>query len=239
VRVAALYDVHGNLPALEAVLADVETEDVDAVVVGGDVLWGPFQSECLAALRSRDARFVAGNCERDVLAAVNESSAWCRAQLAPDELDFVSGWPATLELAVDGLGSAVFCHATPRSDEEILTRTTPEEDVAAVLSGVDADVVVCGHTHVQYDRSLSGAPRLVNAGSVGLPYQGEPGAFWALLGPGVELRRTPYDFEAALSSLARSGFPSAGEIFADSIRGTASAESATAYFESRRRSVHG
>jgi putative phosphoesterase len=237
-RVAALYDVHGNLPALEAVLADVGSEDVDAVVVGGDVLWGPFQSECLAALRSYDARFVAGNCERDVLAAVNESSAWCRAQLSADDIDLVSGWPAKIELAVDGLGSVVFCHATPRSDDEILTRTTPEADVAAALSRVDADVVVCGHTHVQYDRSVSAAPRLVNPGSVGLPYQGEPGAFWALLGPGVELRRTPYDFEAALSSLASSSFPSAAEIFGDSIRGAASAESATAYFESKRRSVH-
>jgi predicted phosphodiesterase len=234
VRVAALYDVHGNLPALEAVLSEVERENVDTVVVGGDVLWGPFQSECLAALRSHDALFVAGNCEREVLAASDESSAWCRAQLEGDEIDFVSGWPATVELVVDGLGSAVFCHATPRSDDEILTRTTPEEDVAVALAGVDADVVVCGHTHVQYDRRVSGAPRVVNAGSVGLPYQGEPGAFWALVGEEVELRRTLYDVDAALASLASSGFPSAAEIFGDSLQGAASAESATAYFESKR-----
>jgi len=234
-RVAALYDVHGNLAALEAVLAGVDAEDVDALVVGGDVLWGPFQSECLAALRSRDALFVAGNCEREVLAASDESSTWCRAQLAAGELDFVSGWPATVRLQLDGLGSAVFCHATPRSDDEILTRTTPEADVAAALSGVEADVVVCGHTHVQYDRRVSGAPRLVNAGSIGLPYQGEPGAFWALLGPGVELRRTTYDVDAALVSLASSGFLSSAEIFGESLRGAASAESATAYFESKRR----
>ena len=234
-RVAALYDVHGNLPALVAVLAELEREDVDTLVVGGDVLWGPFQAECLAALRPYDPLFVAGNCERDVLAAVNESSAWCRAQLGEDDLAFVSGWPLTAELQLNGLGSALFCHATPRSDEEILTRTTPEEDVAVSLSGVDAGVVVCGHTHVQYDRRLSGAPRLVNAGSVGLPYQGEPGAFWALLGPEVELRRVTYDVDAALASLATSGFPSAAEIFGDSLRGAASAESATAYFESKRR----
>jgi len=236
-RVAALYDVHGNLPALVAVLAEVETENVDAVVVGGDVLWGPFQSECLAALREHDARFVAGNCEREVLAASDESSAWCRAQLTADELDFVSRWPATVELAVDGLGSAVFCHATPRSDDEILTRTTPETDVAAAFSGAAADVVVCGHTHIQYDRRISGAPRLVNACSVGLPYQGEPGAFWALVGPDVELRRTSYDVDTALASLATSGFPSAAEIFRDSVSGTAIAESATAYFKSKRRTV--
>jgi predicted phosphodiesterase len=235
-RVAALYDVHGNLPALEAVLAEVETENVvDAVVVGGDVLWGPFQSECLAVLRAHDATFVAGNCERDVLGAVNESSAWCRAQLSADELDFVSGWPATVELEPEGLGSAVFCHATPRSDDEILTRTTPDADVVATLSGIEADVVVCGHTHVQYDRRPAGAPRLVNAGSVGLPYQGAPGAFWAVIGPEIELRRTSYDADAALASLASSGFPSAAEIFGESLHGTASAESATAYFEAKRR----
>jgi predicted phosphodiesterase len=235
VRIAALYDVHGNLPALEAVLAEVDTENVDAVVVGGDVLWGPFQSECLGALRARDATFVAGNCERDVLGAVDESSAWCRAQLSPDELDFVSRWPATVELQLDGLGSFVFCHATLRSDTEILTRATPDADVVAAVSGTEADAIVCGHTHVQYDRRVDGAPRLVNAGSVGLPYQGEPGAFWALLGSEVELRRTPYDVEAALASVASSGFPSAADVFGESLRGTASAESATAYFEAKRR----
>jgi putative phosphoesterase len=235
VRIAALYDVHGNLPALEAVLAEVDTENVDAVVVGGDVLWGPFQSECLGALRAHDATFVAGNCERDVRGAVDESSTWCRAQLSSEELDFVSRWPATVELQLDGLGSVVFCHATPRSDTEILTRTTPDADVVAAVSGTEADAIVCGHTHVQYDRRVDGAPRLVNAGSVGLPYQGEPGAFWALLGSEVELRRTPYDVGAALASVASSGFPSAADVFGESLRGTASAESATAYFEAKRR----
>jgi predicted phosphodiesterase len=234
VRVAALHDVHGNLPALVAVLAEIETEDVDGIVVGGDVLWGPFQSECVAALRAAGALFVSGNCERDVLAAANECATWCRAQLTADELDFVSGWPATVQLDVEGLGSVVFCHATPRSDQEILTRTTPDADVAAALSDVDADLVVGGHTHVQYDRYVPGRPRLVNAGSVGLPYQGEPGAFWVLLEADLELRRTTYDVEAALASLASSGFPSATEIFGDSLRGAASAESATAYFESKR-----
>jgi putative phosphoesterase len=234
-RVAALYDIHGNLPALEAVLAEIEAESLDTVVAGGDVLWGPFQSECVAALRHHDARFVAGNCERDVLAPATETAQWCRAQLAGNELDSISHWPATLELEVEGLGHVLFCHATPRSDDEILTRTTPEADVAAALSGVDADVVVCGHTHVQYDRRVTGGPRLVNAGSVGLAYQGEAGAFWVLLGPDVQLRRTPYDVESALASLADSGFPAAADVFGDSLRGTASAESATAYFESKRR----
>jgi predicted phosphodiesterase len=239
VRVAALYDVHGNLPALEAVLAEVGAEGVDAIVVGGDVLWGPLQSECLAALRSREALFLAGNCERDVLGAVNESSAWCRSQLSSDELEFVSAWPMTVDVDVGGLGTALFCHATPRSDVENLTRATPDADIVAALGGVDADLVVCGHTHVQYDRETAGAPRVVNAGSVGLPYQGQPGAFWAMLGPGVELRRTEYDVDVAVALLANTGFPSAAEIFADSLLGTADAESATAYFQSRRAAARG
>ncbi len=234
-RVAALYDIHGNLPALDAVLEEVATQDVDAIVVGGDVLWGPFQSECVTALRAVGSRFLAGNCEREVLAAVGESSRWCREQLTPDEVAFVSAWPATLELDVDGLGRVLFCHATPRSDDEILTRMTPDGEVALALLGVDADVVVCGHTHVQLDRRVPSAPRLVNAGSVGLPYQGETGAFWVLLDADVELRRTPYDVESAIAALSETGFRSARDVFGESLRGTISAESATAHFESKRR----
>ncbi len=233
-RVAALFDIHGNLPALEAVLAEVETEHVDRIVVGGDALFGPLQSECLTALRALDADFVAGNCERDVLAAANQSCVWCRDRLTEGELELVSGWPMTMELDVDGLGSVRFCHATPRRDNEVLTRSTPDANVAEALAAVTADVVVCGHTHVQYDRDVSGGLRVVNAGSVGLPYQGEQGAFWALLEGDVELRRTSYDPESALSTLVSTGFPEVEEIFSDSIHGAASAESASAYFESKR-----
>jgi predicted phosphodiesterase len=235
VRVAALYDVHGNLPALDAVLGEVDREDVDAIVAGGDVLWGAFQSECIVALRNVGALFLAGNCEREVLGLSDVSSTWCRARLAADEIGFVSAWPATVELDVDGLGRVLFCHATPRSDDEILTRLTPDEEIADALAGTVADLVVCGHTHVQDDRSPRGAPRLVNAGSVGMPYQGERGAFWAVLGPTVELRRTTYDVNAALASLTSSGFPSAADIYGESLQGTVTAESATAYFESKRR----
>jgi predicted phosphodiesterase len=234
VRVAALYDIHGNLPALEAVLAELESDGVERIVVGGDVLWGPFQSECLDALRRRDAVFLSGNCERDVLAASDESSAWCRDQLSAGELEFVASWPALVELDVDGLGRVAFCHATPRSDTENLTRSMPDADVREALADVDADVVVGGHTHVQDNRPLAGGPRFVNAGSIGLPYQGEHGAFWALLGPDVELRRTPYAMDAALESLAGSAFPSVLEIFREPVRGMASAESATAYFAAKR-----
>jgi len=233
-RVAALYDIHGNLPALKAVLEEVAREQVDAIVVGGDVLWGPLQPECLNVLRAAGALFLAGNCERDVLGVVDVSSRWCRDQLTTDDVEFVSAWPATLELELDGLGHALFCHATPRSDRENLTRLTADEDVAAALFGVDADIVVCGHTHVQLDRLVPNRPRLVNAGSVGLPYQGDTGAFWAILGVDIEFRRTPYDVESAVALLSETGFPGAADVFGESLRGTISAESATAFFESKR-----
>ncbi len=234
-RVAALYDVHGNVPALQAVLAEVEREKIEMTVAGGDVLWGPFQSECVDLLRAHGALFVSGNCEREILAGADESSAWCLGQLSSSEREFVSTWPAGVELEIEGLGRALFCHATPRSDEEILTRLTPDSDVAAALERADVDVVVCGHTHVQQDRRVPGVPRLVNAGSVGLPYQGRPGAFWAVLERGVEFRRTEYDFVSALDVIRASGFPGAVQIFEDSLVGAATAESATAHFESKRR----
>jgi predicted phosphodiesterase len=234
-RVAALYDVHGNLPALEAVLAEVREEEIGTIVVGGDVLWGPFQRECVSALRAAGARFVAGNCERTVLAAADDNTRWSRQQLDTDTIRFVAGWPSTVALDVDGLGHVLFCHATPRSDEETITRQTSARDLVVAFADAAADVVVCGHTHVQYDRGVPGGARVVNAGSVGLPYQGEPGAYWAILGPAVELRRTSYDVEPALETLLASGFPSAGDVFPESLRGSITAESATEHFEAKRR----
>jgi predicted phosphodiesterase len=232
--VAALYDVHGNLPALAAVLAELEREGVTEIVAGGDVLWGPYQSECIALLRDAGAVFLAGNCERDVLHGSSDRDRWCRAQLTDAEQAFVASWPATHGTRVDGLGDVVFCHATPSSDEAILTRASPDSAVAEALRGVTADVVVCGHTHVQFDRSAPGAPRLVNAGSVGLAYELVPAAYWALLGPEVELRRTDYDLEAAATELLGSGFPEADEVFGAALRGEVSPDEATAHFESQR-----
>jgi predicted phosphodiesterase len=233
-RVAALYDVHGNLPALEAVLAEVRREQVDAVVSGGDVVLGPLPAECLALLRDAGARFLAGNCERLVLDRAGERDSWCLDQLEQQDRGLIASWPQTLELEPDGLGTVLFCHATPRSDEEILTVLTPDRAVAEALAGTTADLVVCGHTHVQYDRRVPSRPRLVNAGSVGLAHEGSPGARWALLGPTVELRTTPYDVEAALRTLHEPGFPEAAELFDESVRGEVTAQQASEAFESRR-----
>jgi putative phosphoesterase len=166
-RVAVVADVHGNLPALEAVLAEIEA---DELVCCGDVYQGgPFGDECRALLEAAGARFVRGNADEG--AGVD--------------------WPLTLELDVEGLGPVLFCHGSPRSEHEIITKVSPEPRLEGILAGVDTDVVVHGHTHVQYDRPVAGR-RLVCPGSVGMPYEGVRGAFWALLGPDVEFCRTEY-----------------------------------------------
>jgi putative phosphoesterase len=234
VRVAALYDVHGNLPALEAVLEDVRAEGVDAVVSGGDVVWGPQPGEALHRVEEAATHFVRGNTERYIaLGGEAPPAVWSRARLTPDELERIVGWPESVELDVDGLGRVLFCHASPRGDEDGLTEATPDEIATPLLAGIDADLVVCGHTHHQFDRTIAGV-RVVNAGSVGLPYEGRRGAFWALLGPEVELRRTDYDVDAALPVLLGSGFPNAERAFRASLGEPVAKAERIAWYESQR-----
>ena len=205
-RVAALYDVHGNLPALDAVLAEV---DADVILVGGDAVAGPWPAETLARLRGLegDVHFIRGNADREIAEqtpglAPPHLMEFVRSRLSAEEIDFRGSLPLTESVAVDGLGDVLFCHATPRNDEEIFTRISPDDRWRAALDGVEADVVVCGHTHIQFDRRIDDI-RLINAGSVGMPYEHEPGAYWALLGPDVELLRTPY----APADIAACGWP--------------------------------
>lgn len=232
-RIAALYDVHANLPALEAVLAEV---DADTILVGGDVALGPMPKETLALLRERGATFIRGNCDRAVGGVAEDDPwvdriLWVREQLDDEGLAFLRNLPHPLSLEVDGLGPVLFCHGSPRSDEEILTAITPPKRLDPILDGVQEDVVVCGHTHAQFDR-LVGDRRLVNAGSVGMAYEAEPGiAAWALLGPTVELRRTPYDVERAAELVRRTGFPGADEFADETLLHPPSAEEVTAHFE--------
>jgi predicted phosphodiesterase len=237
-KVAALYDVHGNLPALEAVLADLAELDVDAVVVGGDVCIGPMPRESLERLLALGERalFLRGNGDRELSEAQDadglwaERTRWSAGQLERGQLAWLAALPDTQTVDVDGLGPVLFCHGSPRSDEEILTRISPEERVEAATAGVAEATVVCGHTHVQFDREAAGR-RLVNAGSVGMPYEAGPGAYWALLGPEVELRRTAYDLEAAAAAIRATGFPGAEELAAENVLAVPGAEEATEHFE--------
>jgi predicted phosphodiesterase len=207
-RVAALNDVHGNLPALEAVLAELEREQPDALVFGGDVIAGPMPRETLERVRSlENAQLIRGNADRIALEfrsglrrEAEGLGDWVGEQLTDEEAEFLGSLPLTISLDVDGLGPTCFCHATPRDDEEIFTERDPDDVVAGMLAGTAETTIVCGHTHMQVDRHVGGW-RVINAGSVGMPYEHEPGARWALLGPDVELRRTNYDREEAARRL--------------------------------------
>jgi putative phosphoesterase len=230
-RIAALYDIHGNLPALEAVLADVRRAGVDQIVVGGDVVPGPMPHETLACLTALDrpVEFIRGNGDREALnwkrgdetsiipEHFREAMRWNAAQLTDEDVALMASWPLTLRV-----GEVVFCHATPRNDTEIFTRRTAEATLQPIFDAVKAPVVVCGHTHMQFDRRV-GATRVVNAGSIGMPFQ-EAGAYWLLLGPDVELRRTAYDLAAAADRIRRTAYPQAEEFAAKSVLQPPSAE---------------
>jgi putative phosphoesterase len=199
VRVAALYDIHGNVSALEAVLSEAGAAEL--IVAGGDFVGGEQPGAAIELLRSLGdrVRFIRGNAERELVepspprpggpppGAIDE----LRRKLTDEHVVFAFAAPQQVVIEIDGLGRVLFCHATPRSDEEIVTPLTPEARLRDVLRDVDADVVVAGHTHIQDEREIDGV-RFVNPGSVGMPYEEQPGAYWALLGPGVEFRRTEY-----------------------------------------------
>lgn len=222
-RVAALYDIHGNLDALEAALDAVHQSGADVVVVGGDVFPGPLAAEALDRLLALDipCRWIIGNGDRAVLeerrgapsdtlpAGVRPIIRWHAEALTAAHERAIARWPATLRLEIDGLGRVLFVHATPRSDTEIFTERTPAARLESIFEAADADVVVCGHTHMQFDRMI-GRTRVVNAGSIGMPI-GDPGACWVVLGPDVEPRRTPYDFARAAARIQGSAYPGAAE----------------------------
>jgi putative phosphoesterase len=241
-RVAAIYDIHGNLPALEAVLQDVRRAGVDCVVVGGDVVPGPMPRETLACLRDLEipVQFLRGNGEAAVLVQragqepvtvpepFREVIRWSARQLDPEHERWLAAWPATLRVEVGGLGEVLFCHATPRSDTEIFTRLTPEDRLLPIFGGLDVPLVVCGHTHMPFDRMIGGI-RVVNAGSVGMPF-GEPGADWLLLGTGVELRHSSYELAGAADRIRGTAYPQAGEFAAHNVLRPPSAEDMLAAF---------
>jgi predicted phosphodiesterase len=245
VRIAALYDIHGNLPALRAVLGEVEREGVRDLVIGGDVVPGPLPGETIALLMSLGARvrLVRGNGEREVVGAFDarapgedeqdpatSSAAFTASRIAREQRDFLAGFAERLVLDVDNLGPALFCHGSPRSDSEEITTATSDERLREIVGGAEQGVVVCGHTHRQFDRRID-AHRVVNAGSVGMPYEGRVGAFWALLGPEVELRCTEYDLERALAEMRSGGFAELDEMLHESLVEPMDPDEVAAIFE--------
>jgi putative phosphoesterase len=215
-RVAVLSDVHGNAVALEAVLAELEDDPPDLVVFGGDLTWGPLPAETLRLVEnlSTPARFVRGNAERALLEPEEEPTErarWLRERHVSTALAFLATFAEHLTVDVATLGPVLFCHGSPRSDEELVTPETPEERMRALAVGVQEQTIVSAHTHLQFDRRIAGV-RSVNPGSIGMPYEGRSGAFWALLGPDVELRRTDYDVGAAVDLYRASGDPLAEQM---------------------------
>jgi putative phosphoesterase len=215
-RVAVLSDVHGNAVALEAVVAELPLFTPDLVVFGGDLTWGPLPEDTLAVLDRLPvpALFVRGNAERALLEPATDPTdreRWLRQRHSAEALAFLSSFAERVSAHVDGLGSVCFCHGSPRSDEELVTPATPEDRMRAITAEISERVLVTAHTHVQFDRHVAGI-RSLNAGSVGMPYEGNAGAYWALLGPDVELRRTEYSLERAAERYLASGDPLAEQM---------------------------
>ncbi|WP_329063581.1 metallophosphoesterase family protein [Streptomyces sp. NBC_01429] len=221
-RVAVLSDIHGVLPALDAVLAEPDVAAADRILITGDIAAGPQPVEVLdrlAALGDR-AVLIGGNADRELVelragripTVPDAIATWAAGQLRDEQVALLAGLPRTRYLRVAGLGQVLFCHATPRDDEEVVLVDSRLARWAEVFEGLGDDIgtVVCGHTHMPFVRLALGR-QVVNPGSVGMPY-GRPGAHWAMLGPGVELRVTAFDIDAAIAALTEaSGYPDIAE----------------------------
>lgn len=227
-RIAALYDVHGNLPALEAVLAEIEREGFDHIVFGGDLASGPMPRKTVELARSLDATYVRGNADRLSSPAMNAEwdadRRWVEAQLDQEQID----WLAGLDFSVV-LDDTLYVHATPQDDETVVTELTTDERLAELFGDVEQSRVVVGHTHMQLVRPL-GRVTLINAGSIGMPYEAERGAYWAAIGADVELRRTAYDYERAAELIRVTGYPHAAEIAYENVLSVPTREEALAVF---------
>ncbi|MCV9993970.1 metallophosphatase family protein [Paeniglutamicibacter sp. ZC-3] len=217
--VAVLSDIHGVLPVLEAVLAEPAVAAAERIVVTGDHAAGPQPTEVLdllAALGER-AVLVRGNADRELAAVARGASIevpdevvpWAAAQLAPEHISLLEQLPHPVTLEVHGFGPVLFCHGTPRDDEEVVLVDSRLGRWTEVFAGLPDEVqtVVCGHTHMPFVR-LVDRRLVVNPGSVGMPY-GRPGGNWALLHDGaVSLHRSTIDVEQTIERVvAESSYP--------------------------------
>lgn len=245
-RVAALYDIHGNVPALHATLAELEVVKPDLIVIGGDIISGPMPVQTLEMLFQLDipVQFIRGNGDREVVLAfdgealalemsdsVREITSWVAEQLNRSHRDFLAQLPLTYTLEREDFGDVLFCHAIPTNDEDIFTPLTSDAVVATYFEGTQQRTVICGHTHVQFERRL-GDLRILNAGSVGMPFADKPGAYWLLLdGDRYEHRFTPYDVEAAAKQIASTNYPQAKQFAEENVRKIPTAQEAMEFLE--------
>jgi predicted phosphodiesterase len=227
---ALLYDVHGNLPALEAVVADASAAGADRWLLGGDyVAFGPWPAECLARLRELDgAQWIRGNTDRWLLdpppvepgEMPRPALDACADRLGPQACEELLALPERLSLA-----EAHFSHASPLNDmESFAVEAQPDEDRLLDGVGLQNRRVVFGHTHVQFTRTREDGVELVNPGSVGMPLDGDHRAAYALIDDegGLDLRRVEYDHEAAVAGFAeRFGGAAWTEVYAGRIRNAA------------------
>lgn len=227
-RIAVLSDIHGNLPALQAVLADVEAVGVDLIVLNGDLVDGPFPVETLEVLQSLGERalWIRGNGDRWVSEAYDGTftrtgsptdalTEWTASLLSAEHRSLLAAATLTGSLELPGIGAIGFCHATARDDNEMVLVDSPIAHFQQAFASFDQPTVVVGHCHMPFDR-LFDRRRLINAGAVGMPY-GHIGASWALIGPDVTLRRTSYDLDAAAQLMASSGMPDLQEFIDDNV----------------------
>ena len=219
-RIAVLSDTHGALPCLDAVLAEPDVQSADLIVVTGDLAAGPQPTlvlERLMGLGDR-VRLVRGNADRELVTAARGGRLpegtptvcrWAAAQLSDEHVQLLAALEHPLVEQLDGVGEVLFCHGSPRDDNEVVLVDTRPSRWGEVLRDVPDSVrIVCsGHTHMPFAR-LVGRRWIVNSGSTGMPY-GSTGVPWVLLDPrGVQLRSTPIDpQQVAASIIAGSGFP--------------------------------
>ncbi|MCW6512084.1 metallophosphoesterase family protein [Lichenifustis flavocetrariae] len=242
-RIAVLADIHGNLPALEAVLAEVDAARVDVVVLNGDLADGPFPTGTLERLEALGDRaiWLRGNGDRwlaearagryhhaDV--ATDAMIQWAARAISEAQAERLGALPLSCTFAVAGLGTVGICHATGRNDDEMFLVDSSLDHALAAFAALEGDTVVLGHCHMPFDR-LFNRRRFINAGSVGMPY-GHMGASWLLLGAEVVLKRTPYDVERAIERMLVSGMPGVEDFVESYVKATPSdAEALTDYRE--------
>ncbi|MFS0557993.1 metallophosphoesterase family protein [Brevibacillus sp. 179-C9.3 HS] len=245
-KVAALYDIHGNVPALHATLTELEAVKPDLIVIGGDIISGPMPVQTLELLFQVETpvQFIRGNGDREVVLAfdsedqhlemsdsVRKITSWVAEQLSDSHRDFIARLPLTYTLKRDDCEDVLFCHAIPYNDEDIFTPLTPDEVVHSYFHGVQQPTVICGHTHIQFERRL-GDLRILNAGSVGMPYADKPGAYWLLLdGDSYEHRFTPYDIETAAKQIDSAHYPQAQQFTDENVRKIPTAQEAMEFLE--------